>query len=170
MAVPERYLDERQKMVRDQAHRSAFRLVKLICCLIPLLLLAQYFLPRQPTPAPVSTATVMVAAVQPVIWYTEWIPNPGRVQPLRLVQVTQTANYKHPMPVILQWFPSVHVKPISPLTVHQLITRTPPTTPISPISTASTAEIALAVGILLLCLYVLFSALPMSVIAWKKRL
>lgn len=35
MAVPERYLDERQHMLRDQAHRSAFKIIKLACALIP---------------------------------------------------------------------------------------------------------------------------------------
>ena len=35
MVVPERYLDERQKMLRDQAHRSAFKVIKFACLLIP---------------------------------------------------------------------------------------------------------------------------------------
>lgn len=42
MAVPERYLDERQKAMRDQAHRPAFKIIKLSCFVIPALLLAQY--------------------------------------------------------------------------------------------------------------------------------
>ena len=35
MAVPERSLDERQKMLRDQAHRSAFKVIKFTSVLIP---------------------------------------------------------------------------------------------------------------------------------------
>ena len=31
MASPERYLDERQKMVRDKAHRNAYKIVKPYC-------------------------------------------------------------------------------------------------------------------------------------------
>lgn len=170
MAVPERYLDERQKMVRDQAHRSAFTLVKLLCCLIPLLLLTQYFLPRHPTPAPVSAVTVEVAQVQPIQWDTVVIPGSKIGQPSHLVLAAQTLKQLPHALVGVNWLRSVNAKPFSVLTIHQLTIRTPPIVPFTPVAPASTAEIALAVGALLLCLYLLFSALPMSVIAWKRRL
>src|SRR5215469_17015996 len=50
MAVPERYLDERQKAMRDQAHRPAFTIIKLSCFVIPALLLAQYLPWFHPSP------------------------------------------------------------------------------------------------------------------------
>jgi len=167
MAVPERYLDERQKMVRDQAHRSAFALVKLLCCLIPLLFLAQYFLPRQPTPA--TALTVAVAPVQPVVWSTVEIPGSGIVQQFHVVQAAQALKQTPRTSVVVRWFLSANVKQISLQTIHKLTIRTLPIAPITPVAPASTSEIALAVGALLLCLYLLFSALPMSVIAWKGR-
>lgn len=172
MAVPERYLDERQKMVRDQAHRSAFRLVKLFCCLIPLLLMAQYFLPRQPAPAPTPTPAPLVAAasMQTTILYTSVLPDPSITQRLHLVQAAQELKRSPHTSVGTFWFTSIYLKPGYQLTIHQMIIRTPPITHIPPVPPASTAEIALAVGVLLLCLYLLFSALPMSVIAWKRRL
>ena len=36
MACPERYLDERQKMIRDCAHRRAYKIVQVACLFIPL--------------------------------------------------------------------------------------------------------------------------------------
>lgn len=93
------------------------------------------------------------------------------MQQYHLFQVSQVVDHKHPVPLIIQWFQSVHMKPINQLlTVHQVIFRTSHIAPILPITSPSTAEIALAVGILLLCLYLLFSALPMSVIAWERWL
>jgi len=166
MAVPERYLDERQKMVRDQAHRSAFTFVKLLCCLIPLLLLAQYFLPRQHAPAPAPTTTVALALAQPTTWYTIYIPSSSIVPRFHLVQAAQMLKQLPHASATVNWFEWANVKPFSLLTIHELPIRTPPITPVAP---ASTAEIALAVSALLLCLYLLFSALPMSVIAWKRR-
>lgn len=164
MAVPERYLDERQKMVRDQAHRSAFTLVKLVCCLIPLLLLAQYLQLRQPVSAP-APATV-VAPMQQVIGYSVDLPSSSIVQQFQLVQALQAPKQSpHPSATINHLSVSIHVNRIVRWSIH-----TSPIAPIAPVAPASTAEIALAVVVLLLCLYLLFSALPMSVIAWKRRL
>jgi hypothetical protein len=42
MGTPTRYLDERQRMLRDQAHRSAFGLLKVACLILPALFLAQF--------------------------------------------------------------------------------------------------------------------------------
>src|SRR5579859_6849265 len=65
MACPERFLDERQKMIRDRAHRSAYKVMKLGALLVPLAICAgAMFLPAR-TPAPV--------------------PAPVRVQPARFV-------------------------------------------------------------------------------------
>ena len=65
MGCPERFLDERQKMVRDRAHRSAYKVMKLGALLVPLAICAgAMFLPAR-TPAPV--------------------PAPVRVQPARFV-------------------------------------------------------------------------------------
>jgi|GEM_PF-2854850 len=150
MAVPERFLDERQKMVRDRAHRSAFTLVKLVCCLIPLLLLAQYLWLRQLASAP-------PAALMQQSFYTVFVPNSGLAQELQLAQAAQELKQPPHSPVEMQWFAATNVRPFNQLTTQ---------TPVAP---ASTAEIALAAGILLLCLYLLFSALPMTVIAWKRQ-
>ncbi|HVB62462.1 MAG TPA: hypothetical protein VNE61_14805 [Ktedonobacteraceae bacterium] len=162
MAVPERYLDERQKMVRDQAHRSAFTLVKLLCCLIPLLLLAQYFLPRQPAPSP----TRAVASAQNVLSDSVFLTNSLIVQRYQSVHAAQMLRQQpYSLATIKHFVIWVRANPIT--IVHTI--HVPPIAPITPVAPASTAEIALAVGALLLCLYLLFSALPMSVIAWKRR-
>ena len=44
MASPEKYLDERQKMVRDQAHRYAYKIIKALCLLVPICLFLQSLL------------------------------------------------------------------------------------------------------------------------------
>ncbi len=42
LGVPERFLDERQKIARDQAHRSAFKFVHVSFLLIPAVLVLKY--------------------------------------------------------------------------------------------------------------------------------
>ncbi|HLJ34478.1 MAG TPA: hypothetical protein VKU38_12530 [Ktedonobacteraceae bacterium] len=67
IAWPERFLDERQKMVRDRAHRNAYKLVKVACLLIPLYLCLHAVFWTAQTPAP---APAQVPAPIPVLTYT----------------------------------------------------------------------------------------------------
>lgn len=140
MVMPERYLDERQKVIRDQAHRSAFTFVKFACCLIPALLFIQHFLLKQSAitvypmlqvVAPrISGNSVIVSSINP-------LPSSGFVLTQGAGNVLRHVTVWAPQPAILQ---------------------------------ASPLEIALAAIVLLLCLLLLISALPMSVLAWKKRI
>ena len=52
LAWPERFLDERQQMVRDKAHRTAYKLVKVACLLIPLYLCLHAVLWTAQAPVP----------------------------------------------------------------------------------------------------------------------
>lgn len=138
MAVPERYLDERQKMLRDRAHRSAFKMIKFVCLLIP----CGFLLPHLPWFN--QTAPVPPPAAVPLVSYTI------KLQSISLHVVSGNNGAivfymadAHP----LQW------------------TAQPAPPPAVP--SATTAEVALAGGLLLLGLFLMASALPMAVLAWK---
>jgi hypothetical protein len=133
IAVPERYLDERQKVMRDQAQRSAFKIMKLSCFVIPALLLLQY-LPwfHQPLQPP----SVVVSSPSPFITVTSRLYTDKVVSPI-----------------------AIHMRYWSARSVMYVQAATP----------ANSAEIALAGVLLLLSLLLLFSALPMSVLAWKGK-
>lgn len=150
MTVPERYLDERQKMLRDQAHRSAFKLVKLACLLIP----CGFLLPHLPWP---NHSTPVVT--QAPIAYSMSLKNDVIMANLR------TIHFYNRSGVLLG-----SVSDPSHGTVFSL--RTMPVTQViyPTITPASTTEIAVAGGLLLLCLLLVASALPMTTLAWKGKM
>lgn len=72
VAVPEYRLDERQKALRDQAHRSAFKLIQFACFLIPcgfLLFHLPWFSPAAPAPAvpPTWVASLYSSDGNPIV-------------------------------------------------------------------------------------------------------
>ncbi len=136
MAVPEYTLDERQKMLRDQAQRSAFKVVKYASVLVPVGFLLSH-LPWFAPSAPVAVPSVAVG-FPPALWGIQGIQGQGVVIFNR------------------DGFPARHF-----LGAIQVETPTPA------IQAASTSEVVLAAGLLLVGLLVLFSALPMAVLAWK---
>ena len=136
MAVPARYLDERQQMLRDQAHRAAFKIIKLACVLI----LAGLLVPHLPWFNPPAVSST---------------PNAGISLSFSVVQVDMQASSLSKLVT-----PGHH-----PLMWIQ--TLTPMDTFVSPPIT--TADIVLAGGLLLLCLWLLISALPMCVLAWQGK-
>lgn len=150
MTVPERYLDERQKMLRDQAHRSAFKLVKLACLLIP----CGFLLPHLPW---FNHSTPVVAQV-PL----------ASVQGLEFITMTDASHwttfYTAPGAILYRLKgPGV--------SLHIMPNTTPIAQAIGPtIAPASTTEIAVAGGLLLLCLFLVASALPMTTLAWKGKM
>jgi hypothetical protein len=62
LACPERYLDERQKMLRDQVHRSAYEVLKGACLIVPIvvLLFSLSWSTPAPSPAPVQSSSSMI--------------------------------------------------------------------------------------------------------------
>lgn len=148
MTVPERYLDERQKMLRDQAHRSAFKLVKLACLLIP----CGFLLPHLPwfnhsAPVVAQTSIAYSTSLKSAIIMDE-------LQTIHFYNQSgvQLGSVSDPSRII-----SWHLRPIA-----QTIYPT--------IAPASTTEIAVAGGLLLLCLLLVASALPMTTLAWKGKM
>lgn len=134
MAVPERYLDERQKMLRDQAHCSAFKIIKFACLLISCGFLLSH-LPWFNQPAP---------GVAPVRFYAV----PSYTGTVHILNATLIKDYRG-SPASLVWMMDQAIGPV--------------------IVPATTVEIILAGVLLLLCLLLSVSALPMAVLAWKGR-
>lgn len=134
MAVPDRYLDERQRMVRDQAHRSAFRLLKFSVVLLPLaLILVKLQSTALQTPGYVSI-------VRPLFLALAGQSSSGHMATGFTIMVQSQTGFFYLSPSRIQ------------------------------IVSPSTPEIALAGGLLLLCLLLLFSALPMAILAWKGKM
>ncbi|HET8840806.1 MAG TPA: hypothetical protein VFN35_05030 [Ktedonobacteraceae bacterium] len=124
LGVRERYLDERQKMLRDQAHRSAFKLVKIACLVIAGAILLPH-LPWFHTSAPAISSPAWV------------LINPQTTNPQATLGVTMWQIERVPlMPSIAQ---------------------------------ATNTEILCAGMLLFLCLWLIASALPMSVLLWKGK-
>lgn len=131
-------------MLRDQAQRSAFKIVKFASLLIPV----GFILPHLPwfNPSPVTpfglflqgNVTVYDAGGFPT--RVHWIGG----NPIRDVR----------------WIPTLDSHPLA--ITYQIQTQTGLQVP-----AASSLELALAGGLLLLTLGLIFSALPMAVLAWK---
>ncbi len=157
MTVPERYLDERQQMLRNQAHRSAFKILKLACILIPVGVLLLHL------------SGLNTASTAPVQAYrlNAYLPNANlttvptldkRTSAVDTWTVYNVTSSSHIGPILVwnRW--SVVYTLLQP--THQANLPTPPVT---------TADIVLAGGLLLLCFWLLLSALPMCVLAWQGR-
>ena len=147
IAVPVRYLDERQRMVRDQAQRSAFKIMKFACLLIPLGFLVPHLPWFNAPPAVAPVAPVFMSVIYTAPGSITWVAEPS-ARSITLHTVAQQLQFQLIQPA-LSWRAPFGVAPA--------------------IVPASTAEIALAGGLLLLCLFLLISALPMAVLAWKGQ-
>ncbi len=132
MVVRERFLDERQKMLRDQAYHSAFKAIKLACLLIP----CAFLLPHLP-----------------------WFNSPSHTS--TPVATSHTTSY------ILIPAPDATPRSILIYILGQAQPHSPTITPV--IAPTTIAEAILAGGLLLLCLLIIASALPMAMLAWKGK-
>jgi hypothetical protein len=141
MTVPERYLDERQRMVRDRAHRSAFQLLKLMGLLVPACLFVPYLPWFQSAPPTSVSISPLVSFYVDSILDTSILPLKG-----------PAISGGEPHGILF----SLHSNLLA-------ISDLSPTQTSGPDST----DIMFVGGILLFSLFLLLSALPMSVLAWK---
>lgn len=81
LACPEHYLDERQKMLRDQVHRSAYKFLKVVCFIIPAVILlctiSGAMFPSSPRSAQISPSSTHNTVSQ--IFATNSNLLPGRI-------------------------------------------------------------------------------------------
>ncbi|MHB8599408.1 MAG: hypothetical protein ACYDER_21680 [Ktedonobacteraceae bacterium] len=178
IAWPERFLDERQQIVRDRAHRNAYKIVKVACLLVPLYLCLHAALWTAQTPVPVATHaytlvrsskfSIDVAQITPLqgvqaIHINPALPPTGEQRIILYEVVSQpiiesfNANGV-PISAIYSW----HT--IAPHSYEQAPTVMAPSWPNDPTS------LLLYYGTLLLSLLLMAIALPMSIVAWKERL
>lgn len=97
IAWPERFLDERQKMVRDKAHRNAYKMVKVACLLIPLYLClhAVFWTAQTPAPAPAQAPATSFILDYTVVPSSEFFI---AVTPNTLLQSVQAIHIKPALP------------------------------------------------------------------------
>lgn len=163
MGYPDRFLDERQKMVRDQAHRSAYRLIKLACLLIPLAFFLHSMLGaghNTPVPAQYPAGTVNNKFLRVMYAVPSNLPIQIVSSPhSNLFYVfNQQANPAHVI-----YFQS---EPLAFTIIQQPVAVSPVSPAAWPNDPSSTG---LFYGVLLLCLFLMVTVLPMSILAWKER-
>jgi len=176
MASPERYLDERQKMVRDKAHRNAYKIVKAACFLVPfyLCLHALFWAGQTPAPGPTVTTVVRTTTVSPYINYRE-LPtivsstNASFVDTIMIFpsNVQQTIIKGGQVIHFYVWEAGQWVDIASVTTTHTVLSQPKPPMASWPNDPTS---LLFYYGVLLLVLCLMMLALPMSIVAWKERL
>lgn len=171
LAWPERFLDERQQMVRDQAHRYAYKFVKVACILVPLYLCLHAVLWAAQTPATPSPQAL--TTVGPTEFLIDMAPNLP-VQGIHVIhsfpQQVTTLQRIIPPPIVV-----FNGKSTSVEVIYSIHTMTPPSSRQVPTVIAlswpnNPASSLLYYGVLLLSLLLMATALPMSIVAWKERL
>jgi hypothetical protein len=164
MTAPERYLDERQKMVRDQAHRSAYSILKPICFLVFLGFVVQRAF--WPASSPPTTTTAFSATalrgnrlLQGGLMPYQFQLTPSMVNAIHAISLNQkgiTHVWTSSSWLSVQYLPP----PIYFVGQHL-----PPPTPWFNEPTG----MALLYGVLLISLFLIITSLPMSVAVWRDR-
>jgi hypothetical protein len=156
----DRHLDERQRMVRDSAHRTAYKIVMLLCLLVPLYLAAQGLFISKPAATPPTTSPNYLT-IRPAIAYIHFIP-----------MMPYSSAHSRVLPPVVEWLSTagnhwqilqVHFVDFwQPLMVSPA--RPAPTAPaIAPPNTS------IYYGLVLLTLLLIISTLPKAIVAWQER-
>ncbi len=163
MGNPDRYLDERQKMVRDQAHRSAYRLVKLACLLIPLAFFLHSMLGAGHAPVPAQHPAGMVIDRDIKVFYQVTSDAPIQIVSSTHSNLYHVFNQQANAVGPIYWL--IRPEPLT-FTIQQPAVVPPVSPTVWPNDPTS---IGLFYGVLLLCLFLMVTVLPMSIVAWKER-
>jgi hypothetical protein len=181
MVCPDRYLDERQKMVRDRAHHHAYKIVNFVCLLIVLCLSLNAILFPVRAGAPykrmVSMRTIPIKVVKAgnipldesgksIVQFPDTQSAPD-TQSWKIVPPDMVIKAQ-PDPLQIKLKMAQGVVTVNTLNQYksagivQSISE-PVIWPNDPMS------VSLFYGMLLLSLFLLVKVLPMSVVAWKER-
>ena len=140
MQLPERKLDERQRLVRDRAHRIAYRIITVLClAILAYVFLHNLLLSASPPPTLVSSQP---AYVQPVFIDI----GKGDAPPLTLYQKA------HEIPWVS--IPAQKPVPVYGVGIYQ------PT---------DLLGLGLFYGLFLLIMFLIVKTLPTAIIGWKER-
>ncbi len=151
-------LDERQRMVRDSAHRTAYKIVTFLCLFIPIYLAVQSLIAKTPV---TSTASVsQTFAIQPTfkLEYIDFaIVPPFTIHSTSIHPPVKWAeasiSYSHPATIWVQQLPN------NLLSAHTSLLNPPHTS----------LESGIFYSLVLLTLLLIVSTLPKAIIAWKER-
>jgi hypothetical protein len=148
MQLPERKLDERQRLVRDRAHRLAYRIITLLClAILAYLCIHNMVLTASPPPTPASSQT---AYLPPAFIVVE-----GDAPPLTLYQAAHERLFFDGNPAQQ---PALAIV----VGVHQ-------STPAVSAMPTDLLGLGLFYGLFLLTMVLIVKTLPTAIIGWKER-
>jgi hypothetical protein len=148
MQLPERKLDERQRLVRDRAHRIAYRIITVLClAILAYVCLHNLLLSASPPPTPVSSQP---AYVQPV--FIDIVK--GDAQPMTLYQAAHQPFWVS--------IPAQKPVPVYGVGIYQS------TPPVSAMPT-DLLGMGLFYGLFFLIMVLIVKTLPTAIIGWNER-
>lgn len=151
MACPERYLDERQKMIRDSAHRRAYKIVQVACLFIPLCFFVYSLLWSAliTMPSSLDRTTTSSWSRGVILIHSSQLNIPLKETQLGNLSLSLVDTHTENLQLTNQPL-------FSP--PHQLF-----------FGFDGPVDIAVYYGTFLFCLFLMITALPMSIVSWKER-
>ena len=157
MQLPERKLDERQRMIRNRAHRIAYRIITMLCLAILAYICVHSMLLSATPPATTGGVTSAAPAhistlLRPVIWEAISIQGvPSKSIPVYIQITPQQVALQNS---IVYWW---RVKPEFQ------------NTPAAPSPSIDLVNLGLYYGLFLVTMVLIVKTLPTAVIGWKER-
>ena len=155
----DRQLDERQRMVRDSAHRTAYKIVTLLCLLIPLYLAAQGLFADKPSAPSTTSSPGAVTTFRSDISFAHYVKVvPGNTRLPIVLHSTKlfTIDGKN-MPIQL-------ITISQPAIIWQVLPAPAASPPV-----IAPPNAGIYYGLVLLTLLLIISTLPKAIVAWQER-
>ena len=156
LAIPERYLDERQRMLRDQVHRSAYKILKCACLAVPVLILLCSLLLSHPAPVQPSSNVLQIRPD------TSYVTRVYEQIPSQYLFIPHTPVYPKSE--------SYSVIAIQPSLQTIFWQRVPDAAPQQTSWLNEPKNIGLFFSTFLISLFLAVSALPMALLAWRRKM
>jgi len=155
MQLPERKLDERQRMIRNRAHRIAYRIITMLCLAILAYICVHSMLLSATPPATGGVTNALISAFpRPVM--SEFSSIPIREVPSKIAHAFTEVT---PLKVTLQ-NSIVHWWIVKPELRN---------TPAAPSPSIDLVNLGLYYGLFLVTMVLIVKTLPTAVIGWKER-
>ncbi len=146
MQLPERKLDERQRLVRDHAHRIAYRIIAVLCvAILAYLCIHNMLVTATPPPTPSASETTYVRPAFNYILVNKDLQAWGVAHKQEVVWVSITAQQPNLAILVHQSAPAVSAIPTDLL------------------------GLGLLYGLFLLTMVLIVKTLPTAIIGWKER-
>jgi hypothetical protein len=146
MQLPERKLDERQRLVRDRAHRIAYRIIAVLCLVIlAYICIHNMLVTASPPPAPAVSETPYVQPAFSYIFVNKGLQTWSIVQKQGVLWESITPLQPKLVVFVQQSAPAVSAIPTGLL------------------------GLGLLYGLFLLTMILIVKTLPTAIIGWKER-